>query len=123
MCRPCCRAGPGTGPSRSPRTPNGRGSSSRAARSTGSTSSTADTSRSPTSATTRPALLVAFIDGFAVEGCAPELIDIDTAHEIIDTYTLAFLLTHVAGDTSAEANLTPEYAETIPEIAYDLKVD
>ena len=70
-----------------------------------------------------PALLVAFIDGFAVEGCAPELIDIDTAHEIIDTYTLAFLLTHVAGDTSAEANLTPEYAETIPEIAYDLKVD
>jgi predicted dienelactone hydrolase len=70
-----------------------------------------------------PALLVAFIDGFAVEGCAPELIDIDTAHDIIDTYTLAFLLTHVAGDTSAEAYLTPEYAETIPQVAYDVKVD
>ena len=49
-----------------------------------------------------PEALVAFIDDYAVEGCAPELIDIDTAQEIIDTYTVAFLLHHVAGDDSAE---------------------
>ncbi len=63
------------------------------------------------------------IDDYAVEGCTPELIDIDTAHQIIDTYTVAFLQRYVAGDTEAEAWLTPAYAETIPEIVYDVKVD
>ena len=70
-----------------------------------------------------PAVLVAFIEEFAVEGCAPLLIDIEVAHEIIDTYTLAFLQRYVAGDTEAEAYLTPEYAETIPEITYEAKLD
>ncbi len=70
-----------------------------------------------------PEALVDFIDDFAQDGCAPGLIDIDRAHEIIDTYTVAFLQRYVAGDTSAEAYLTPEYAETIPEIEYDAKVD
>ena len=97
-----------------------------------STSSTADTSRSPTCASTRKIaaelpddlqLLRDVIDDYAVEGCEPGLIDIDTAHEIIDTYTVAFLQRYVAGDTDAEAWLTPEYAETIPEIVYDVKVE
>ena len=70
-----------------------------------------------------PEALVTFIDGYAVEGCAPELIDIDTAHEIIDTYTVAFLLDHVAGDESAAPWLGPEYAETIPDVVYDAKVE
>ena len=39
------------------------------------------------------------------------------------TYTVAFLLTHVAGDTSAEPALTPDYSETIPEVVFDVKVD
>lgn len=70
-----------------------------------------------------PEALVDFIDDFAEEGCAPDLVDIDTAHEIIDTYTVAFLLQYVAGDPSAEAYLTPEYAETVPEVEFDVKVD
>ena len=69
-----------------------------------------------------PEALVDFIDDFARDGCAPGLIDIDRAHEIIDTYTVAFLQRYVAGDAEAEAYLTPEYAETIPEIDYDAKV-
>jgi len=65
--------------------------------------------------------VVDVIDEFALEGCAPGLIDIDRADEIIDTYTVAFLLTYVAGDESMAAYLTPAYAETLPEVVFSAK--
>lgn len=69
------------------------------------------------------AALQGVIAEYAEEGCTAELIDIDTAHEIIDTSTVAFLQRHVAGDDSAGPWLTPEYAETVPEIVYDVKIE
>ena len=65
-----------------------------------------------------PAALVEAIEDFAVEGCAPELLDIDRAQEITDIFTIGFLDEFVAGDPEAGAYLIEAYAETIPEIAF-----
>lgn len=65
-----------------------------------------------------PPALVEAIEGFAAEGCAPELIDIDRAQEITDIFTISFLDEFVAGVPDADAYLTEDYAETIPEIAF-----
>lgn len=45
-----------------------------------------------------PALLVDAVDEYAIEGCAPELLDIDEAHRLTNRLTTAFLLEHLYGD-------------------------
>jgi len=68
-----------------------------------------------------PAPVVEVIDEFALGGCAPELLDIELAEDTIDTYTVAFLLRHVAGDEAAAAYLTAAYAETRPEVTFSVE--
>jgi predicted dienelactone hydrolase len=67
-----------------------------------------------------PAIVEA-VDEFAVEGCADELIDIDEAHQLIDLYTVSFLLVEVAGDDGPAVVLTPEFAETQPAVTFEAK--
>ena len=47
-----------------------------------------------------PADVVALIDDFAATATAPDLIDLDLAHQIIDGCTVAFLRRHLAADGS-----------------------
>ena len=58
-----------------------------------------------------PPALLGFLVGSAEEGCAPELIPIDEAHELTVQYTLAFLRTTIGHDARWKRYLDPGWAE------------
>jgi predicted dienelactone hydrolase len=62
--------------------------------------------------------IVAFVDGLAVAGCGPGLIDHELAQDIVNTYAVGFFDEFVGGDPAAGAYLSEAYAETIPEIEF-----
>ncbi len=68
-----------------------------------------------------PAPLVEAIDAFAEEGCTPELLDIEVAHRDIATFSIPFLLEFVAGDDSMAGYLSPAFADTLPEVEFQVK--
>ena len=55
---------------------------------------------------------VEFLLGNAAEGCAPELMPIELAHELTNIYILSFMKTYVAGDSRFSTYLTPGFAKT-----------
>ncbi len=68
-----------------------------------------------------PAPLVEAIDEFAEQGWTPELLDIGVAHRDIATFSIPFLLEFVAGDDSMAGYLTPAFADTLPEVEFQVK--
>jgi len=64
-----------------------------------------------------PAVLLETIDEYALEGCAPELADVDEVQREANRVTVAFLLTHVAGVEGYERYLTPEDAPAGTEVS------
>jgi predicted dienelactone hydrolase len=68
-----------------------------------------------------PAPLVETIDQFAEEACTPGFLDIEVAHRDIATFSIPFLLEFVAGDDSMAGYLTPAFADTLPEVEFQVK--
>ncbi len=65
--------------------------------------------------------IVAAIDEFAVAACTPEFLAIDTAHQLIARYGIAFFQSYVEGDAAAGAWLTPEAAAETPDVTFQVK--
>jgi predicted dienelactone hydrolase len=53
-----------------------------------------------------------------LEGCGPDAIDEDRAHELINLYATAFFKTYLAGEDSYASYLEPEAAAGNPDIEY-----
>lgn len=60
-----------------------------------------------------PQIVIDTINGQAVNGCAPELLDIDTAQRVSNTFLISFLETELAGTTGYETVLTDEGASAV----------
>jgi predicted dienelactone hydrolase len=63
-----------------------------------------------------PQLLIDAVADYAAEGCTPELMPIDTAHELINRNSVAFLLAYVAGETDYEAFLAQEVPGEVVQV-------
>ncbi len=50
--------------------------------------------------------ILALADSYAAEACAPELIDVDIAQDIINHAVTGFFLAEIAGDESAEESIS-----------------
>lgn len=55
-----------------------------------------------------PPQLIEFVDGYAAQGCEPDQMPIDRAHELSNAYIIAFLQAHVAGDAAFDLLLQPD---------------
>lgn len=65
-----------------------------------------------------PSVLVDTVDELASQGCPEEFLDIERAHQVIDTFVISFLETHLAGTTGYDTVLTDEGAATLPEVEF-----
>jgi predicted dienelactone hydrolase len=63
-----------------------------------------------------PQLLIDAVADYAAEGCTPELMPIDTAHELINRNSVAFLLAYVAGEADYEAFLAQEVQGEVVQV-------
>jgi predicted dienelactone hydrolase len=63
-----------------------------------------------------PQLLIDAVAEYAAEGCTEELVPIDTAHELINRNTVAFLLAYVAGEEGYEAFLAQEVPGEVVQV-------
>jgi len=55
-----------------------------------------------------PELVIDAVDSFATEGCAPELMPIERAHELTNTYAISFFQAHLAGNPGYAALIEPD---------------
>jgi len=55
-----------------------------------------------------PPFLIDAVDAYAAEGCTPELMPIDRAHQLTNTYAVAFFQAFIAGADGYSAFLAPE---------------
>jgi dienelactone hydrolase len=64
--------------------------------------------------------LVAFLLGNAAEGCAPDLMPIETAHDLSIVYIVSFMKTFVTGDPRYAKYLTPAFtaSKQLPATVY-----
>lgn len=65
-----------------------------------------------------PPNLLDFILGSLDEGCSPDLIDIDRAHEITNLYATAYLKRNLAGDPRYARFLAPAVARKLGDVVY-----
>lgn len=68
-----------------------------------------------------PEILVTTVEEYAKTGCAPGLMPIGRANRLIEEYTVAFLLTQLAGQPAYEAYLTPEFAAGQPGVQFSVE--
>jgi predicted dienelactone hydrolase len=54
-----------------------------------------------------------------IDGCGPDALDQDRAHELIDLYATAFFKTYLAGESGYESYLEPEAAAGNSDIEYE----
>lgn len=71
--------------------------------------------------TAPPQVIVDLVSRRTDTACTPAYLDITRAHEVTNTFGVAFLERYVAGDTSVEPYLTASYASTVPEVAFSEK--
>lgn len=70
-----------------------------------------------------PQLIIDAVDAYAEEGCVPELIEIDRAHDITNTYTVSFFEMHLAGDRRYEEVIAPGAVADDADVTVQLKED
>jgi hypothetical protein len=68
-----------------------------------------------------PPAFTAFINSYATEGCGPDLMAIDRAHSLANTYGVAFLETYVAKVPGYDTFLSDAHAASDADVVFAAK--